>query len=246
MAASSSVHSTRQCVTVQCYGRRDGSDFSSAAWTCLERHQNADVSDPYPARGIGARIARARLSQSAVAVCAGLRFFARQPRGRIRRAENLARVLYAVPGRLRYFPVSGPKRLQGRRAGDRHRQCEHDSLPTSASNGSSAVRWRLLGADYCAEPRERDLSQWNYARLDELQRRSRNGSSDIRDGSRQRPDYYCRFYLLLSLSLHRRQIRFREFHVSVVAAEEADVHFGARMKAAGPELIALLFGADQF
>ena len=49
-----------------------------------------------------------------------------------------------------------------------------------------------------------------------------------------------RFHLLFPLPVHRRQIRFREFHVSAVAVEKADFHLGAVMKAASPALIALL------
>src|ERR1700719_331531 len=126
MAAFSSTQSTRRCATAQCCGRRDGADFPGAARACLERHQNSDISDAYSACGIRARIAGARLSLSVMAICTGLRLPARQSGGWIRRAEDAARILYALPGSVRHIPFSGSQRFPRHWAADRRRRCEHD------------------------------------------------------------------------------------------------------------------------
>src|SRR5215469_18704257 len=103
MVAFSSTPSTRRCATDRHCGPRDGFDFSGVARACLERYENADVSDSHPARGIRARIASARLSLSALAIRPGLRLSARQPSSWLRRAEDPPRVLYALPGSFWYI-----------------------------------------------------------------------------------------------------------------------------------------------
>src|SRR5438105_3157074 len=172
MEASSSTRLTRRCVTAQCCGARDGADFSGVARARLERHQNPDLSDAHPASGIRARIAGARLSLSTLAVCAGLRLLARQPGSWLRRTEDSARILYALPGSVRHIPFSGSERFPSHRAADWRRECEHDRLPAPARNGCDPARWRLLGTDHRTEYRACDLLSWNYARLYDLQRRS--------------------------------------------------------------------------
>src|SRR6516162_11219617 len=104
MEAFWSTRLTRRCATAQCCGPRDGSDFPGAARACLECYQKPDLSDAHPTRGIWARIACARLSLSVVAVCTGLRVSARQPGGWLRRTEDPARILYALPGSVRHVP----------------------------------------------------------------------------------------------------------------------------------------------
>src|SRR6202047_282155 len=157
MAAFSSAQSTRRCATAQCCGRRDGSDFPGAARACLERHQNSDISDADSACGIRARIAGTRLSLSVMAICTGLRLPARQSGSWIRRAEDAARILYALPGSVRHIPFSGPQRFPRHWAADRRRRWEHDRLPAPAHNGCDAARWRLLGTDHRTEYRASDL-----------------------------------------------------------------------------------------
>ena len=103
---------TRQRATVQCCGRRDGPDFSDAARAFLERHQISHVSDPHPARCIWARIAGARLSLSVVAIRAGIRIPPRQSGSWLRRAADLAWILYALPGRVRHILFQDPSDCQ--------------------------------------------------------------------------------------------------------------------------------------
>src|SRR6516162_4140600 len=66
--------STTLCATDRCCGRADGGhrSFPVAARSRLERHQDANLSDPHPASGVRAGTASARLSLSAVAIHAGL------------------------------------------------------------------------------------------------------------------------------------------------------------------------------
>src|SRR5438128_1154916 len=142
------MRSTRRCATAQCCGPRDGPDFSGVARACLERHQDSDLPDAYPASGIWARIAGARLSLSVVAIRAGLRLPARQPGSWLRRAEDLARILYALPGRVRHIPVSGPQRLASLRTADRHGGCEHAHFSAPAYYGCDPAWRRLLGTDH--------------------------------------------------------------------------------------------------
>src|SRR5260370_41537362 len=157
MEAFSSTRSTRRCATAQCCGLRDGADFSGFARACVECHQNSDVSDARPARGIRARIAGARLPLSTLAICTGLRLPARRPGSWLRRAEDPARILYALPGSVRHIPFSGPQRFSGYWAADWGRQCEHDRFPAPAHDGGDRARWRLLGTYYRTECLLRDV-----------------------------------------------------------------------------------------
>src|ERR1700752_637659 len=74
MAVRLLPRSTPRCATDRCCGRADGGhrSFSVAAGSCLERHQNADLSDPHPASRVRTGIAGARLSLPALAVHLGL------------------------------------------------------------------------------------------------------------------------------------------------------------------------------
>src|SRR6516162_5943278 len=144
--------STRRCATDRCCGPADGGhrNFPLATWSRLERHQDADLSNPYSASGVRAGTAGARLSLPALAVHLDLRFIARQPDSRLRRATNPDGFLHALPGLLRHVPVSRSERSSGHESADRHRQRQYNHLPIAACDGLDAARWGLSGTNCSA------------------------------------------------------------------------------------------------